>query len=426
MKRKSENKIAGDLISDEKRACDESRATKKSAFSTLMQGARRDDGTSKSSDEKWRNCENDKTKVNKPKTKESAFSALMEGSKRSNGGTKTLKEMSTEDAIKEGNEKIECVLRSMNSKNVEDFLVCVISKGRPSNVASIHSLFQGTCKKHLPTWIVGKGETKDYEANGAVEVVEGGGLCQSRNLAIELAKKANKICVEISDDITRCAVLHSEQPWIKPAGLSEGNAIAKLIPTLLCSPTMVARYVEATMRQNGTRLGGAYPTKNEGQAMGMPPVTKDLFIVGDFLVIDPNSKPRFDEGMSLKEDYDFTAQHLKMYGRVTRSNRVFISAKHYTNSGGAVAVRNDEKEQYNIAVLRHKWPGVFPQHATRGPNEVRMAWKSRGLGLGGRKAVHRPKAPEGYNPTAGCLTGSSSTKNNTRGTVLSFFRPKQK
>ena len=156
---------------------------------------------------------------------------------------------------------------------------------------------------------------------------------------------------------------------------------------------MLRKYVTRASRSN---TGGAYPTQNTGQAFGNDVFSTDLFVVGDFLVIDPKSKPRFDEGMTLKEDYDFTSQHLKKYGVVARSNRLIVIAKHYTNAGGAVEARNDEREQYNIAVLRHKWPGVFPQHATRGVNEVRMSWKTRDIGLGGKRAITRPPAPKGY------------------------------
>lgn len=65
-------------------------------------------------------------------------------------------------------------------------------------------------------------------------------------------------------------------------------------------------------------------------------------------------------------DYDLTASHLHTLGVAARSNRVMVKATHYTNAGGAVADRNNEREQYNIAVLRHKWPGVFPQHGKGG------------------------------------------------------------
>ena len=91
-----------------------------------------------------------------------------------------------------------------------------------------------------------------------------------------------------------------------------------------------------------------------------------------------------------------TAAHLAKYGKVTRCNRVMVTATHYTNPGGAVADRDDTSEQYNISVLRHKWPGVFPQHGTRGPNEVSMRWNMRSTILGGNKNVKRPPAPEGW------------------------------
>ena len=57
-----------------------------------------------------------------------------------------------------------------------------------------------------PTWIVGKGEAGDYRAGGAVNVVEGGGLCASRNMAIDLAAKAGKTCVQLSDDLLHMMV----------------------------------------------------------------------------------------------------------------------------------------------------------------------------------------------------------------------------
>ena len=99
-----------------------------------------------------------------------------------------------------------------------------------------------------------------------------------------------------------------------------------------------------------THSKNRYCTKNVPQGVNCPPVSTNLFVIGDFMVIDPQSKPRFDEKMSLKEDYDFTAAHLKEYGVVARSNRVFCLAKHYVNSGGAVADRTGAREQYHIAV----------------------------------------------------------------------------
>lgn len=343
----------------------------------------------------------------KTSTPTNMFAALMAGSRRSGGGVKNEKTLQMENDLLEGNRKMKIILEKLGGKKPEDFEVYIISKGRPKNVKPIHKLFDGTgC---LPTWIVGKGETKAYSSAGAKKVFEGGGLCASRNLAIELAKKGGKICVEMSDDISRCSVLHTEEAWVKPKDLTAGNEMARTIGTIIVSPLLAAAYIELQMRavEGGVHLGGVYPTKNAGQALCVQPLSTDLFVIGDFLIIDPQSAPRFDEKMSLKEDYDFTAQHLSTFGKVARSNRVLIFAKHYTNGGGAVAVRTNTREQYNIAVLRHKWPGVFPQHGTRGVNEVRMTWKMRALELGGKKTVKRPPPPTGYSVLNDVVSNSS-------------------
>jgi len=126
----------------------------------------------------------------------------------------------------------------------------------------------------------------------------------------------------------------------------------------------------------------------------------------------------------MKEDYDFTAQHLHQYATVARCNRCMVKATHYTYAGGAVADRNDAREQYNIGVLRYKWPGVFPQHGTRGENEVRMAWGGRGTLLGGSKNVPRPAAPPGYLEAGGLAAAAPPATKKT--SILSFFKAQPK
>merc|ERR1712060_603743 len=102
------------------------------------------------------------------------------------------------------------------------------------------------------------------------------------------------------------------------------------------------------------------------------------FILGDFFVVD-KSPCRFDTTMTLKEDYDFTCAHLKKHGSVLRCNRLFISAVHETNTGGAVSERDDAgaKEVENIKILKEKWPGVFRSNGNRGnksETQVIMCW----------------------------------------------------
>merc|ERR1712039_882719 len=98
--------------------------------------------------------------------------------------------------------------------------------------------------------------------------------------------------------------------------------------------------------------------------------------LGDFFVVD-KSKVRFDESMTLKEDYDFSCAHIRAHGSVMRCNRLTLSVKHYSNKGGAVDERDKKgkKERMNVAILKKKWPGCFSANPKR-KNEVIMRWKT--------------------------------------------------
>jgi hypothetical protein len=53
-------------------------------------------------------------------------------------------------------------------------------------------------------------------------------------------------------------------------------------------------------------LSSSFP---QGWGHQKKPVTPRHFVIGDFLVIDaPNTPVRFDETMTLKEDYDYCTQ----------------------------------------------------------------------------------------------------------------------
>jgi hypothetical protein len=146
-----------------------------------------------------------------------------------------------------------------------------------------------------------------------------------------------------------------DEPWSQPAELRDRNAQAKAANQFILSVVQGAQVVESFMRRTGAKLGGSYVNTNHGFAFGEPPTKEKAFIIGDFIVVDPSSTVRFDELMCLKEDYDFTANHIATYGRVCRLNRLFVKAIHYSNEGGAVADRNAKKEDRMIAHLRKKW-----------------------------------------------------------------------
>ena len=240
----------------------------------------------------------------------------------------------------------------MIREDLEDCFLSVISHARPTNVPAMEALIGPA------TWFVGKGEAAAYQEHGAHNVVESGGLCRSRNAAIE--NSGMRHCIQLSDDLRKVQV-----------AITEGRrTVAKDIPFVAA-----VRLVRNGMRSIGAKLGGAAPTANPFYASVDRPVHPSAFIVGDFIIIAP-SKPRFDESLALKEDYDFTLQHIARYGSVARHDAVLMSFAHRTNAGGAVEVRTDALEQECIAALREKWP-LFIRNNPRRPNEILLKLPTR-------------------------------------------------
>ena len=94
-----------------------------------------------------------------------------------------------------------------------------MSKGRPENVALVERLLATTRKGGAGSpqvaWFVGEGERQAYEAAGATDVRESGGLCASRNAALVAAQAAKKFCVQMSDDIHAFTFSHQAKVWVQ-------------------------------------------------------------------------------------------------------------------------------------------------------------------------------------------------------------------
>lgn len=119
-------------------------------------------------------------------------------------------------------------------------------------------------------WIVkDEEERQEYEASGGpgTVAVVGGGLCASRNLAIDLAAKKKAFCVQISDDVHGLQWLDPGQKrWVKPRNLSASNQVAAAATQRSLSALGAAQLVAAEMRAIGAKLGGVRPNANPGQA----------------------------------------------------------------------------------------------------------------------------------------------------------------
>lgn len=222
--------------------------------------------------------------------------------------------------------------------------IAIISARRPDRVIPM--------SKWAPdaTWYVAAGEAETYRAAGAKHVVEGGKLCESRNAALDNAFAQNRPCVQLSDDLAALKKAHDKKQ-VEPLTLEQ--AIKDML------------FVTAKM---DAKLAGCAPTSNPFYYNPEKPYRSAGFIVADFILVRP-CELRFDVGLRLKEDYDYTLQHLAKFGRVSRLDNLMASFAHRTNKGGAVAYRTSELEQESIAYLRKKWGSAIRNNPRR-QNEI--------------------------------------------------------
>merc|ERR1719356_1349532 len=77
------------------------------------------------------------------------------------------------------------------------------------------------------------------------------------------------------------------------------------------TPLAAAQWMLSKMRSSPLKpkLGGVFPTGNATMTMGSAEYSNQHFILGDFFVAE-KSPVRFDESLTLKEDYDYTCSHI--------------------------------------------------------------------------------------------------------------------
>mmetsp|Transcript_103118 Transcript_103118/g.210268 ORF Transcript_103118/g.210268 Transcript_103118/m.210268 type:complete len:683 (+) Transcript_103118:74-2122(+) len=263
----------------------------------------------------------------------------------------------------------------------EDLHFCVVSARRATDFNGVKDIFmvESQCREAgvQPTWYVDQESLKDYKKLNLNAVV-GGKLTAARNKCLKDANAKGKICVQCSDDISAWEYRDGKAATVRTDdAMNAAHAAAKRV---IVSPVAAARFMVAKMRgvpeAKKPKLAGVYMLGSCARTFAGEPFSQLAFCIGDFFVVDVGSEVRFDENMKLKEDYDFTCAHIKEHGSVLRCNRMTLTVKHYSNSGGAVTNRDSKgmEEQRNIAILNEKWPGCFRPNPKRA-NEVILKWK---------------------------------------------------
>lgn len=237
---------------------------------------------------------------------------------------------------------------------INDIKVCVISTRRPENVKYMETVVLNGQK---PTWFVGHDEFDVYSKSGAGEdrVIESGGLVEARNAALDHSWNDDKVCVMIDDDVS---------------GFYQAiDKKRKKHITFVQAINIIQEGLKET--RNMFYFAGSAPTDNTFYYNPDKPMSFKNFIGGWFMYIRP-CELHFDPQLRMKEDYDYTLQHIQRYGGVCRRNDILLDVKHYGNKGGVVDYRNDELEQDSIRKLKAKWGNRHVVDNPRRKNEILM------------------------------------------------------
>jgi hypothetical protein len=104
----------------------------------------------------------------------------------------------------------------------------------------------------------------------------------------------------------------------------------------------------------GAKLWGINVNKDKQVYTEHRPFSTTAYIGSPFMV-HIHSDIRFDENLSLKEDYDFTLQNLNKYRIVFRVNKYHYHVRQKEQAGGVAEYRTLEREREQLLLLQKKW-----------------------------------------------------------------------
>jgi hypothetical protein len=256
----------------------------------------------------------------------------------------------------------ERVRYSMYREDLDAF-VFVVSKGRPHNVA------KKSLKIGKATWLV-DGDAAAYRAAAAIVAPElrptimdvtdqpkFRSLTGKRRLAMKLAWRDNKPCIQLDDGIGRL-VKFSPVTGVTKSGKPKKFTTVH-IPFAVACKTLLQE-----LQKSKFYLGGFTPLDCEVFYQPKNRVTFLSFIIASFFIVLPCDL-LISEYPPIKEDYHYTAQHIWRYGGVVRVNNIAPSFSHYGNKGGCDFLRTEELSRECAAFLMKAWPGCFRPNTRR-------------------------------------------------------------
>lgn len=197
-------------------------------------------------------------------------------------------------------------------------------------------------------------EYKKYNANKIVVIpdnLQKKGMAVIRNFILDNAKCDNILMVD--DDLNRFGYYEScEQIKMKEEE--------------------IYAFVDMAFRmckEAGTILWGVNLQSDKKFYRDYSPISLSSVILGPFMGII-RTELRFDDGLGLKEDYDYSLMVLNRYRRILRLNKYHYMSDHIKKIGGCATYRTSEAEIQQAEKFKQKWGGriVKIQRRTQGGN----------------------------------------------------------
>jgi TET-associated glycosyltransferase-like protein len=252
-----------------------------------------------------------------------------------------------------------------------DVYLAVVSHRRPDNVTSMRNQIG------LATWYV-KDETDAalyqtrHLVNCTARLGHTASLPDQRNCALDDAFAHDLPCLLLDDDLQQC------RWWSR-----DDQGVLKLSP---CTFADTARYLVSTAQVlPDIRLFGAGSMTNGMYVGSAGAITLVGFFTGNVVLVMPNPL-RYDPAFLVKEDYEYTLQHLSTYGCVARCNHVVPRFLWKVNAGGCQTYRGAGDEELWNRRLAAKWPGVYVPHG----DKWRLAWPKPEISVALKQILRDP------------------------------------
>jgi hypothetical protein len=233
-----------------------------------------------------------------------------------------------------------------------DTYIGVISYKRHENVKKLHKVL-GTDQI---TWYVRPNEEKLYQNEGAnTKSVIYKTVGDKRNKILEDGKNYDVIFMD--DDIVRLRFAKNSKEEYD-----------------VTFETLVNEMKQKLKEVPGVKLCGVNSIAKPFFYNAKRQLSLTNFCVGTLLFVKKGSTVLHDTQFKMKEDYDFTLQHIKRYGGALRLNYVMVKAGHWNNKGGQTEIRTDELMDIDINKLRSKW-GISIRLNPKRPHEILLSVK---------------------------------------------------